>query len=66
MTFRPGEMGARFQLTGASIAVQLAVLRRAGLRVLMPVSTTQEPKGRAGSWHFRAWTPLLGNVGQRA
>lgn len=31
MTFRPGEMGARFQLIRANLAVQLAVRRQAGL-----------------------------------
>lgn len=56
--------GARFQLTAANLAVQLAALRQADLGVSVPVSTTQEPKGRVGSWHFRAWTPPLGNVGQ--
>lgn len=56
MTFRPGETGARFQLIAANLALQLAAGRRLGLGLLMPVSTTQEPEGRAGillSWEMR-------------
>lgn len=33
MTFRPGEMGARFQPTATTFSVQLATVRRAGLGI---------------------------------
>lgn len=42
--------GAGFQLIAANLAVQLAALRQADLGALVPVSATQEPKGRVGSW----------------
>lgn len=63
MAFGPGEAGARFQLIAADSAGTTSCV--AGWGVSVPVSTTQEPEGRAGSWHFRTRPPVLGNVGQR-
>lgn len=66
MAFRPGEAGARFQVMAADSAGTTSCAEAdAGWGVSVPVSTTQEPGGRAGSWHFRTRPPVLGNVGQR-
>lgn len=65
MAFGPGEAAARFQLIAADSAGTTSCAEAAaGWGVSVPVSTTQEPEGRAGSWHFRAWPPGLGNAGQ--
>lgn len=49
MTFRPGDTGARFQLTAANIGLQLASGRWLGLELLGPVSTTQDLRAELGS-----------------
>lgn len=49
MTFRPGDTGARFQLTAANVTLQLASGRWLGLGLLGPVSTTQDLRAELGS-----------------